>query len=112
MSRLTFVLLLFLASYTAFAQPGLCPCWLLRDVRHYHPHLDNHPERPHSHGYLLELFNAETVAIAPSLPLPARTLILLLALGSLWWRIGYLAGSITPWTAPPPTPPPRLAASF
>jgi len=112
MSRTTLALAIFLAGYTSLAQPGLCPCWLMRDVRRYHPHVDRHPEHPHSHGYLLDLFNAEAVAVAPSLPIPAQTLILLLALGGLWRRIGHLAESVTPWIAPPPTPPQRLAASF
>jgi len=111
MRRLTLALLLFLAGYLTLAQPGLCPCWLIADVQKYHPHLFAHPERPHPHGYLFEIFNAESVAVAPPLPIPARTLILASAISSLWWHIGSHAFSVADWAAPPPTPPPRLSAS-
>lgn len=112
MSRPALALLIFLAGFTALAQPGLCPCWLVRDVRIYHPHPDSHPERPHPHGYLLELFNAESAAVAPPLPIPARTLILFLALSTVWWCVGSYAPSLTGWAFPPSTPPPRRAASL
>ena len=111
MRRLTLALLLFLAGYLALVQPGLCPCWLMRDVRTYHPHPFAHPEHPHPHDYLLEIFNAESVAVAPPLLIPARILILALALNGLWWRIGSHAFSAADWAAPPPIPPPRLSAS-
>ncbi len=112
MSRFTLALLACLIALTALAQPGLCPCWLIQDVTRYHPHPFARPERPHPHGYLLEIFNAETIVVAPSLPVPARTLILLLALSSLWWRTGNAIVHFARRAAPPPTPPPRLAASF
>ncbi len=111
MSRSALALLIFLAGFMALAQPGLCPCWLVRDVRLYHPHPGGHPERPHSHGYLLELFNAESAAVASPLPIPARTLILFLALSTVWWCIGGYAPALTGWASPPSTPPPRGAAS-
>ncbi len=111
MSRPALALLIFLAGFTALAQPGLCPCWLVREVRIYHPHPDSHPERPHPHGYLLELFNAEMGATVPPFPTPARTVIVSLAHGSLWRRIGGHAVSVVDWAAPPPMPPPRLSAS-
>src|SRR5574337_1976323 len=95
MSRPTLALLVFLAGVTALAQPGLCPCWLVPDVRTDHPHPFAHSERPHPHDYLLELFNAETAAVAPQLPIPARTLILVLAISGLLWRMGSHAFSIT-----------------
>ena len=112
MRRLTLALPLFLAGYLTLAQPGLCPCWLMADVLKYHPHPFTHPERPHPHGYLFEIFNAESAAVAPPLPLPARTLILALALSGLWLWIGSHTAIVANWMAPPPTPPPRLAASL
>ena len=111
MSRLTLALLILLAGSIALAQPGLCPCWLIPDVGKYHPHPDGYPERPHPHGYLLELFNAESAAVVPPFPIPARTLILFLALSTVWWCMGGNAPSLTGWASPPSTPPPRRAAS-
>ena len=112
MSRLTLALLIILAAFVALAQPGLCPCWLFADVGKYHPHPDGHPERPHSHAYLFELYNSQTVASTPSLPTPARTLILFLVLSTVWWCVGNYAPSLTSWASPPSTPPPRGAASL
>lgn len=111
MPRSTLSVLLFLAGFTVFAQPGLCPCWLMVDVQKYHLHPFAHPERPHPHDYLFEIFNAESAAVAPPLPLPARTLILALALSGLWLWIGSHTASVANWMTPPPTPPPRLSAS-
>jgi len=109
MSRSTLALLIFLVSFTALAQPGLCPCWLFADVGKYHPHPDGHPGRPHSHAYLFELYNSQTVASTPSLPTPARALILALALGALWLYVAHTTVAILGWAAHPPIPPPRLA---
>lgn len=47
-----------LAIFIALAQPGVCSCWLMVDVAHNHPHPDGHPERPHAHDYLADLFSA------------------------------------------------------
>ncbi|MGH2606254.1 MAG: hypothetical protein ACRDG5_06650, partial [Anaerolineales bacterium] len=42
----------------ALAQPGLCPCWLLRDTDVVHPHLIA-PESPeHPHDFLFEFHTA------------------------------------------------------
>jgi hypothetical protein len=112
MSRLALVLLIFLAAYMALAQPGLCTCWLIRDVHTYHPHLAADPERPHSHFYLIEFYNSQTVANAPPFLTPARTLILALALGGLWRRISHTTMFVAGWTSPPLIPPPRLRVSF
>ena len=109
MRRITLALLLFLAGYLALTQPGLCPCWLIREVRIYHPHPFAHPERPHPHDYLFELYNSQTVASTPSLPTPARALILALALGALWLYVAHTTVAILGWAAHPPIPPPRLA---
>lgn len=62
MSRWLLVLaLVLLATLTAFAQPGLCPCWLMADVAQYHPHPDGHPEKPHAHHYLNDLFQSQVI---------------------------------------------------
>lgn len=111
MSRATLALLIFLVGFTALTQPGLCPCWLIGDVRLYHPHFDAQPERAHSHTYLFELYNSQTVASAPPFPIPARTVILVLGLGSLWRHLTHAALPVAGWAAPPSTPPPRLRVS-
>ena len=53
------------ALLTAFMPPGVCPCWLMFDPAHHHPHFDGHPEQPHSHEYLLDLFESQTAPAAP-----------------------------------------------
>lgn len=77
--RLTLVLALFLAGFTMVAQPGLCSCWLLEDVATNHPHPDGHPERPHSHDYLFEMFVSGLVAPPPQTLIPAGLLVAHLA---------------------------------
>jgi hypothetical protein len=111
MTRLTAALSILLALYMSLAQAGLCPCWLFRDVHRYHPHFAADPEQPHSHFYLFELYNSQTIASAPPFPLPARTLILVLALGSLWWHLTDADLPIAGWATSPPTPPPRRQVS-
>jgi hypothetical protein len=99
--------LVFLAGLTAFAQPGFCPCWLLADVHDIHPHPAGHPQRPHSHGYLFELFMSGVPAVAEPALVPAATLILALALAAGWRIVGALELFPQPWVPPPQTPPPR-----
>jgi hypothetical protein len=100
-------ILVFLASLTAFAQPGLCPCWLIEDVGEVHPHFDRHPERPHAHNYLFEMFPAGTAVLAEPGLLPAASLILLLGLAALW-QPRHDATIFSRARAPLPlTPPPR-----
>ena len=62
---------LFLAGFMALAQPGLCPCWLMEDVAANHPHPDGHPERPHTHDYLFEMFASGLAAPPPRALIPA-----------------------------------------
>ncbi len=99
--------LVFLAGLTALAQPGLCPCWLIGDVRTHHPHFDGRPERPHHHNYLFEMFPAGAAVLAEPNLLPAASLILLLGLAVLWQSRHVAAIFSRPWAALPVTPPPR-----
>jgi hypothetical protein len=99
--------LVFLAGLITFAPPGLCPCWLLADAQHLHPHPGGHPERPHSHGYLFDLSMSGMPAVAEPTLLPAATLILALALAARWRTVVQLALPYRPWAPPPQTPPPR-----
>lgn len=108
MPRFAWLILVALVSLTALTPVGLCPCWLMADVRAYHPHPDGHPERPHGHGYLLELFDAQPVAIVVVALIPAHDLVMFLAHGSLWqWVMGLALGPAG-WVSPPIKPPPRL----
>jgi hypothetical protein len=107
-SRLSLVaMLVFLAGLTALAQPGLCPCWPIGDVRDFHPHFDGHPERPHHHNYLFEMFPAGTAILAEPSLLPVASLILLLGLAVLWQTRRDVAVFTPAWAPLPLTPPPR-----
>jgi len=109
MSRFTQALLIFLIVLTTFAQPGICPCWLMLDVRHPHP--DGHPEQKHPHDYLDDLFSAGTPAVATLLLVTAHTLIAVLALGKLWQSIAITLQSVSSWALMLEPPPPRGIAS-
>jgi len=107
-SRLSLAaIVVFLAGLTALAQPGLCPCWLIGDVRGHHPHFDGHPERPHHHNYLFEMFPAGVAVLSEPSLLPAASLILLLGLAVLWQTRLDAAVFSRPWGLVPLTPPPR-----
>lgn len=103
---LTSVLTWLFAGYLSFAQPGICPCWLIQDVRHIHPHLDAHPELPHSHAYLFEMFST-MLSTPPPLPEPALELIGATSLTHLRRLLAepLISGAI--WAAPLSPPPPR-----
>jgi len=105
------ILLAFLAGLIAVAPPGLCPCWLIADVRTYHPHPDGQPDRPHTHDYLFELFHAQPVAALPGPPITIGDLMLALIGAGVWRHLSHRAWPAQGWATPPPTPPPRLAAS-
>jgi len=98
----------FLIGGLPFAQPGLCPCWLLADARHIHPHPFTHPERPHDHGYLFALFSSTPAQTAPA-PISPMDLLERLRSGLSSSLAAGLRGSPL-WTAPPSFPPPRLFA--
>ena len=107
-SRLSLAaILVFLAGLTTLAQPGLCPCWLIGDVRTNHPHFDVHPERPHHHNYLFEMFPAGVAVLSKPNLLPAASLILLLGLAVLWQSRRDALVFSRPWAPVPLTPPPR-----
>jgi hypothetical protein len=87
--------------------PGLCPCWLMFDPAAHHPHFDGHAERPHSHEYLLDYFQSQTVGAAPVASLPAASLIALQAASGLRRPLAVACQSAGGWTAAPLTPPPE-----
>ncbi len=106
--RLFLAVALFLAGFMALAQPGLCPCWLMADVAANHPHPDGHPERPHSHDYLFEMFASGLAAPPPRAVIPARLFVAHLASQGLLrlTAIEGLAPAIG-WQAALEPPPPR-----
>lgn len=68
----------------AFAPPGLCPCWLLRDVAVVHPHVIA-PESPdHPHDYLFDLHAATADAAVAVTWIPVGAVLTALAAASLW----------------------------
>jgi len=97
----------FLAVFIAFAQPGVCPCWLMPDPAHQHPHVGANPDEPHSHGYLFDLFQAQTVAAAPLTLVPASIVTALQAASELWRPLHTLSLPANGWSFAPPVPPPR-----
>jgi hypothetical protein len=109
MRRLTLAALLLVIGLTVLAPPGLCPCWLLADVREIHPHPFLRPELPHPHNYLFELFQADSPAVAPVIPSPAYVLLALLGLSALWRPVMHQPLTAKGWAAPPPVPPPRVS---
>jgi hypothetical protein len=94
----------------AFSQPGLCPCWLLADARHIHPHPFAHPERPHTHDYLIDLFGSLPSQVPPPLAVPDEVLAELQASGDLWLLAAGAAPGNPLWGDPPSSPPPRPAS--
>lgn len=99
---------IWLAFYTALAQPGLCACWLIADVKNVHFHPPGvDPHKTHAHDYLFELYHVQPASVAPQLE-SAHELMQRLAAHSLWrptvgesvWAHG--------WRSIPEPPPPRV----
>jgi hypothetical protein len=104
----TAVLLVVVVGLTV-GQPGLCPCWLLRDVARIHPHLGGDPSQPHTHEYLSNWIDSAPVA-APPILLPTIALVLELALAVALWRSLVSHGVFSRGSSiPPPLRPPRAA---
>ncbi len=108
MSRSILALLILLAALTAFAQAGLCPCWLMADVAQYHPHPDGHPEKLHSHNYLNDLFQSQVIVIATLAFVTARMLIALLESQPRYTLTRGDAATPRGWVAALEPPPPRI----
>jgi hypothetical protein len=100
---------LFLGLFIAFTPPGVCPCWLMEDPAHTHPHPDGHPEKAHNHGYLFNLFQTQTSAAGPIMTLlPVSLLLALLVASGLWRQLIHVPTFAAGWTAAPLSPPPKL----
>ncbi len=110
MSRPTLAILIFLASLTALAQPGLCPCWLLLHVEDYHPHPAGQTGQ-HSHDYLHELYQSQTAAWARPSLVPAAVFVLLLAGLARRHRPAHAEPTRYTRALPVDRPPPRLASA-
>lgn len=108
MSRVKRIFLPLLIALVAFAQPGLCACWLMIDISAHHPHFED-PSRPHSHDYLSEVFQAQTVASAPPIVISAQALLAILALAALWRPLLRRLPSLAGWLAESDPPPPKLS---
>jgi hypothetical protein len=108
MQRPALAVYLILALFVAILPPGLCPCWLMPEPAKQHPHFDWHPERPHGHNYLFDLFQSQTVPALLVASVPLSLLIALQAASGLRRRLGDLVLPPSGWAMPPLTPPPRL----
>jgi hypothetical protein len=92
---------------TALAPPGLCPCWLLRDVAVIHPHLmDTLPD--HYHDYLLD-FTAMGDAAVAGVPVPLGALLTALTAAALWRKTEDPTLDALSWSPLPLFPPPKQA---
>jgi hypothetical protein len=106
MRHLSAALIVFFSGFFSLTQPGLCPCWLLPDVND-HPHLDGHPERPHRHDYLFNLFQSNTPAAAPPVVIPINEIIAALNASGHLRLPGHAPQAVTGWQAAVEPPPPR-----
>jgi hypothetical protein len=108
MSRLMLAPLIFIIALTAFAPPGLCPCWLYAHVEDYHPHSPFQAAHPHSHTYLHEIYQTHLAADVPATLIPAALFVLLLAALLQWRRVAHPDSAGAGWNLPTDAPPPRL----
>lgn len=101
--------LIVVSLFVAVMPPGLCPCWLMRDVRALHPHPGGFPERPHRHDYLFEIFQSQPAIAVEQVTNPVGRLIEHLLNNSVWLSGQALTVYVPGWRAAPPTPPPRFS---
>jgi hypothetical protein len=80
------------------------------DVAPYHPHPDGHPERPHTHSYLFDLFQSQSVVLLPLVLDAISALMALVAASGLKRRVAVSVSFIAGWAPAVALPPPRLAA--
>ena len=107
MPRLLLALLILVVALTAFAPPGLCPCWLFVEVEAFHPHAPDQAAHPHSHNYLFEVYQGQTAAVMPPALLPAALLLVLLSGLLRWRRLPHQDANGAGWNFPSDVPPPR-----
>lgn len=96
-----------LSLWLSLAQPGLCPCWMLSDLEHNHPHPSGHSHEPHAHDYVWELFRASLASVAPQV-FSALALMLASLAACLWQALlSRKRLQAAAWFANVPLPPPR-----
>jgi hypothetical protein len=109
MSKLDLALLIFLACYTALAQPGLPPCWLEAEPCAHHHHVSQKPHSEHDHDYLrLQALSQTSVVILTSL-VAASLLIVILGWTGITRIIGSVILTSKSWGLVPDPPPPRFS---
>jgi hypothetical protein len=109
MRRAGILFILFLVIMTTFAQPGMCPCWLMPNVEEVHLHYPRQAETQHDHEYLLEMFNANAFEILRVMLVPSSLLLTLIFTTAVSREFPLLAVVYGGWQKSPPTPPPRSA---
>ncbi len=112
MRRFVVVLILLLAVWLAFAQVGVCPCWLEKDIAAGHPHFVPNQDKEHGHEYLLDFSDATVVIAALPLVLQASLFIASLIHTGVLRGFANLIVLNQMWQAVPRTPPPRLSPAF
>ena len=95
--------------YTAFLviliQPGVCPCWLLKD-----PDLAHHPAAagaPLEHHCDFQSVDSSAAPAVVQAPTPASVLIAMIASAGVWRSAAQPFSTTIGWTFLPISPPPR-----
>jgi hypothetical protein len=100
-------ILLWVALLTGLMPPGVCPCWLMPDPAHQHPHPGGHSDQPHSHDYLLDLFESQTVPGLTAMPISVAFWLAVLAASGLVLYLSQPGLCLYSWNCPVEPPPPR-----
>ncbi|HVN54240.1 MAG TPA: hypothetical protein VMT46_07910 [Anaerolineaceae bacterium] len=100
-------ILLLLAAYTLFAQPGLPACWLEAQPCASHPHPFGHAEEPHSHDYLLDMVLSGAAPAAPIVFAPLAEILALMGLADIFRYLGEHLAQGGAWKPVSITPPPK-----
>ncbi len=99
--------LLWVALLTSLMPPGVCPCWLMPDPAQQHPHPGGHSDQLHSHDYLLDLFESQTVPGLTAKPISVAAWLAVLAASGLALYLSQPGIGLGDWSRPVEPPPPR-----
>jgi hypothetical protein len=107
-SRITLALLLLMIAATAYAPPGLCPCWREPETHMHLPHVPARSE--HDHHYLADLSETTGTSVIALPLLAAAAWVAITALGPIIFRLADICFQTAGLFLQPPTPPPRCWA--
>jgi len=108
MLNVTRLVILPLAIYTLFAQPGLPACWLMRESCEAHPHPFQDAHQPHTHDYLFETAASSGLPTLPSLLPPVEEVLAALIAGLITLCLSSEIITQKPWSPVRLFPPPKF----